>query len=147
MHAAHAISVVFHGYDDSYMEDAIEASPLRLRGSHVCDPASTPEKEVARLGYLHEHKGFTGVRFKPNLWADAGTSSVPYNDDVGRAVAKACGERDMVCRGTWARVTIDQFRHWRALQTFKKHTCRVSNNIFSNTTGGRDVVALHDGQR
>jgi hypothetical protein len=35
----------------------------------------------------------------------------------------------VTCRGTWARVTIDQFRHW-ALQTFKKHG--VSSNILSN---------------
>jgi hypothetical protein len=33
----------------------------------------------------------------------------------------------MVCRGTRARVTIDQFRHW-ALQIFNKH--RASSNIF-----------------
>lgn len=44
VHAAHAISVVFTGYDDSYIEDCIAATPLRIRGSHVCDPASTPEK-------------------------------------------------------------------------------------------------------
>ena len=94
VHAAHAISVVFTGYDDSYIEDCIEATPLRIRGSHVCDPASTPEKEVARIERLHSQQGFTGVRFKPNLWADAGVA-VPYNDDVGHAVAQACGERGM----------------------------------------------------
>ena len=69
VHAAHAISVVFHGYDDTYIEDTIAATPLRLRGSHVCDPSSTPEREVARLALLYDEKGFTGVRFKPNLCA------------------------------------------------------------------------------
>ena len=44
VHAAHAIDVVFHGYDSSYIEDCIAATPLRIRGSHVCHPASTPEK-------------------------------------------------------------------------------------------------------
>jgi predicted TIM-barrel fold metal-dependent hydrolase len=93
VHAAHAIQVVFHGYDESYIEDCIAQTPLRLRGSHVCDPASTPELEVARVDRLHS-QGFTGVRFKPNLWADAGRP-VAYNDDVGHAVAQACGERRM----------------------------------------------------
>jgi hypothetical protein len=40
---------------------------------------------------------------------------------AGRPAAEAC-------RGTWARVTIDKFRHW-ALQTLKKH--RVSSHKFS----------------
>ena len=95
VHAAHAIQVVFHGYDDRYIEDCIEATPLRLRGSHVCDPASTPEKEVARIERLHSQRGYTGIRFKPNLWEDAGRGWGSYNDDMGQAVAKACGERGM----------------------------------------------------
>ena len=33
VHAAHAIDVVFHGYDSSYIEDCIAATPLRIRGS------------------------------------------------------------------------------------------------------------------
>ena len=65
VHGAHAISVVFHGYDDSYMEDSIAATPLRIRGSHVCDPASTPEREVARIERLHSDFGFTGTPLTP----------------------------------------------------------------------------------
>jgi hypothetical protein len=35
----------------------------------------------------------------------------------------------MVCRGAWARVTMDQLRH-SAFQTFEKH--RASSTMFSN---------------
>jgi hypothetical protein len=41
------------------------------------------------------------------------------------------GPQRQTCRGTWARVTIGQFRHL-ALSTFKKH--RAPTNIFSNVT-------------
>ena len=53
---------------------------LSLHLSTVCCQ-HTPLAPAHRIDRLHTRFGFTGVRFKPNLWADAG-AAVPYNDDV-----------------------------------------------------------------
>jgi hypothetical protein len=66
------------------------------------------------------------ARSRPASRACRRSSSAPKKVSVsGRAAT---------CRGTWARVTIEQFRHL-AVQTFQGH--RASTNIFSNTTTHR----------
>ena len=56
--------------------------------------------------------------------------------------ASAPGSSSATCRGAWARVTADQFRH-PALQTFKKHRARsdVCSDGRRTTSSGRHSCA------
>ena len=56
-------------------------------------------------------------------------SGVVTTSSAVTPVGLSCTAVSITCRGTWARVTIDEFRHL-ALQTFKKY--RASSNICSN---------------
>ena len=66
---------------------------------------------------------------RPPVLHDQGLHARGEHVGPRRLLLDRPAQEDPVCRGTWARVTIDQFRHW-APQTFKKHM--ASSNIFSN---------------
>ena len=89
---AMAVQVVFHGYDHSFIQQAVASHPTALRGGLVTDPLRGPEAAAAQVAELYA-QGFTSVRFKANLWP--GTERTGLTDAVGRAVMAAAGERAM----------------------------------------------------
>ena len=92
-------------------------------------------------------QGTSGGRISPTGFEPAGGgasgAAFAYDYDGSPAGSERGSERgselgsiaehsspDRVCRGTWARVTIDQFRHL-ALQTFKKYRASTNNHTIS----------------
>jgi predicted TIM-barrel fold metal-dependent hydrolase len=85
------VQPVHHGFDHSYVTDAMRRYPGKFKASLVIDPWLSPEDAVAEIDRLHA-QGWGGVRMKPGLWPEGKT---PFGDETGRAVFQRCGELAM----------------------------------------------------
>ena len=85
------VQPVHHGFDHSYITDAMRRYPGKFKASLVIDPHLAPRAAAAEVQRLHG-EGWGGVRFKPGLWPEGVT---PLGDDTGRAVVAKCGELAM----------------------------------------------------
>ena len=63
------VQPVHHGFDHTYITDAMQRYPGKFRSSLVIDPYLSPEDAVAEINRLHA-LGWNGVRMKPGLWPD-----------------------------------------------------------------------------
>ena len=66
----HAILVqcIYHGWDNTYVADALEYAPDRLRAHGLVDP--TDPKVADKLEYWVKDRGLHGMRFSPIYYAD-----------------------------------------------------------------------------
>ncbi len=79
------VQPIVHGFDHSYVDDALAQWPDRFVGMCLVDPqVSDP------VGMLDElvGRGYRGVRFNPALWREGEL----MNGDIGRALYKRAGE-------------------------------------------------------
>lgn len=62
------VQVIYHGWDNSYVADALKAHPDRFRGHGLIDP--TDPSVADRLEYWVKEHGFSGMRFSPIYYLD-----------------------------------------------------------------------------
>eukprot|EP01050_Picozoa_sp_SAG11_P022614 SAG11_NODE_4318_length_1950_cov_1.737979_2_plen_169_part_00 len=87
------VQPVHHGFDHSFVTDAMRRHPGKFKASLVIDPHLEPAVAAAEVARLHALDiGWNGVRFKPGLWPK---DVEPLAGDVGRAVFAKCGELGM----------------------------------------------------
>jgi L-fuconolactonase len=72
-----------YGWDNSYMVDAVQIYPARLRAVCLVDPHS--ENSPDQLKGLVDHHGINGVRFNWNLESEFGWSADPAHNHIWEA--------------------------------------------------------------
>ena len=82
------VQPINHQFDHSYVAEAIQKYPDKLKGMMLHDPSLNAEEAVSRLEDL-TLKGFCGVRFNPYLFP---SSTMCEKDGSGLAVYKRCAE-------------------------------------------------------
>jgi predicted TIM-barrel fold metal-dependent hydrolase len=83
-----------HKFDHSYVTQAIQEYPDKLKGMLLHDPSLSPEDAVSQLEDL-VLKGYVGVRFNPYLWpknGEDGWTPMSTPGGAGLAVYRRCAE-------------------------------------------------------
>jgi predicted TIM-barrel fold metal-dependent hydrolase len=91
------VQPINHKFDHSYVTQAIQEYPDKLKGMLLHDPSLSPEDAVSQLEDL-ALKGYVGVRFNPYLWAkkgEVGWTPMSTPGGAGLAVYRRCAELHM----------------------------------------------------
>mmetsp|Transcript_26938 Transcript_26938/g.56400 ORF Transcript_26938/g.56400 Transcript_26938/m.56400 type:complete len:320 (+) Transcript_26938:96-1055(+) len=89
------VQPINHKYDHSYVLEATQTHPNRLKGMLLHDPSLNEHDAVQQLENL-ALKGFVGVRFNPYLWPKMDDDKwSPMSEGAGLAVYKRCAELRM----------------------------------------------------